>query len=45
MGRVVQTTAIEANEISFQLNNVSSGVYFAHLFGKGTSAVQKFYVK
>lgn len=45
MGRIVQTNSIENNEITFALNQMASGVYFAHLSGKESSAVQKFYVK
>jgi hypothetical protein len=43
--RIVQTNSIQNNEVTFDLNQISSGVYFAHLFGKGASAVQKFCVK
>jgi hypothetical protein len=45
MGRIVQTNSIQNNEVTFDLNQITSGVYFAHLSGKGASAVQKFYVK
>jgi hypothetical protein len=45
MGRLIETKSIQGNEIQFQTNAMSSGVYFARLIGNDASAVQKFYVK
>jgi photosystem II stability/assembly factor-like uncharacterized protein len=45
MGRLIETKSIQGNEIQFQTNAMSSGVYFARLIGNGNSAVQKFSVR
>jgi hypothetical protein len=45
MGRLIETLSIQGNEIQFQTNALSSGVYFARLIGNGNSAVQKFSVR
>jgi hypothetical protein len=42
---LIETKSIQGNEIQFQTNAMSSGVYFARLIGNGNSAVQKFSVR